>query len=141
MTTLRQLLANRANARKSTGPNSSRGRAFSRSNARRHGLAALLHENLEEDEEVERLARAIAGAGTEPEVLALARRVAEAEITVRRIFRGRMNAELGPINSHRGPEAKVELSAFDRYERRALSRRKFAIRDFDELMRSHQTSD
>ncbi len=42
MTTQRQLKANRANAKKSTGPRSAAGRARTSGNARRHGLTAPL---------------------------------------------------------------------------------------------------
>jgi hypothetical protein len=42
MATEKQILANRRNARSSTGPRTSAGKARSRMNARRHGLASLL---------------------------------------------------------------------------------------------------
>ena len=42
MATEKQILANRKNARSSTGPRSTKGKARSRMNARRHGLASLL---------------------------------------------------------------------------------------------------
>lgn len=44
MATEKQILANRKNARSSTGPRTTAGKARSRLNARRHGLASLLEE-------------------------------------------------------------------------------------------------
>jgi hypothetical protein len=155
MTTDQQVSANRANALRSTGPRSKVGKAASRINARRHGLAALLQMGTSSgNEEVERLARAIAGQEPAPQILALARRIAEAEMTVRRISRARIKGETAPQDStlesmltsdlallasaHKliAPSPKRdEPKALERYERRAYSRRKTAIRDFDLLNR------
>jgi hypothetical protein len=152
MTTNRQILANRANARKSTGPRGNAGKAASRVNARRHGLAAALQTSSSSgDEEVERLARAIADKETAPHMLALARRVGEAEMTVRRLFRARMKiSDMTPPDSSlesmlasdpallAPADRLVGLSprrdderVLERYERRAYSRRKTAVREFD----------
>jgi hypothetical protein len=48
MATEKQILANRRNARSSTGPRTTAGKARSRMNARRHGLASLLEGVLSE---------------------------------------------------------------------------------------------
>ena len=77
--------ANRANARASTGPKTAQGRAHSARNARRHGLSLPVLSNPALSEEVEPLARDIAGAGATPEILELARRIAESQIDLRRV--------------------------------------------------------
>lgn len=79
----RRVRANRANAARSTGPRTKAGKAAARLNALRHGLAASSHYEPGADQEIETLARAIAGAEEGSELLALARRVADAELRLR----------------------------------------------------------
>ena len=148
----RQIGANRANAARSTGPRTKAGKAAVRLNALRHGLAASSHCEPGADQEIETLARAITDAEEGSELLALARRVADAELRLRRVRSAQMvlaNAarrlenvkadSLGVVHgASRNSVAPLgslgkdfEAGALDRYDRRARSRRKFAIRDYD----------
>jgi hypothetical protein len=152
----------------------------------RHGLAASLAHNHARSEEVERLARAIAGKGSDPALLYYARTAAEAELEILRIRASRValinhmagdrmtktpqtkgvNWKLFQLaRAHPNTElaAKVEktrqflrppipgeperttiafaqaisqLAAHDHYERRALSRRKRALRALDMASRT-----
>ena len=83
----RQIAANRRNARRSTGPRSAAGRTRSRRNSFRHGLAAGVSANAGRIEQIERLARKIAGAS--PDILTLegARTFAQAEFDLAQIRR------------------------------------------------------
>src|SRR6478609_4452400 len=178
----RKIKANRANARASTGPKTAQGRVRTARNALRHGLSLPVCSNPALSEEVEALAREIAGPSANAETKELARRVAEAQIDLRRVryaryqllsraladpyyeprentrkkaallrFLFQKNAPDLPVenlvafltSTPQGPhkfatilsqEAK-QLLAMDRYERRALSRRKSAIRALDETCR------
>ena len=85
MTGERKIRANRANARASTGPKTMHGRIRSARNAVRHALSLPIYSDPALSEEVEALAREIAGTDANAEMQELARRVAEAQIDLRRV--------------------------------------------------------
>ena len=172
-TSERKIRANRADAQASAGPKTAQGRTRSARNALRHALSLPVYSDPALSEEVQALAREIAGTDANAELQELARRVAEAQIDLRRVRDARhqlLSRRLSnPYYEVRGnvrekravlrhllrdaPDVPVaelakypegphklativsqevqRLSALDRYERRALSRRKFAIRAFD----------
>jgi hypothetical protein len=80
----RKIKANRANARRSTGPKTALGRARAARNALRHGLSLPVESDPVLSEEMETLARKIAGIDADVEIHQLARGIAEGWIALRR---------------------------------------------------------
>jgi hypothetical protein len=79
-------------------------------------------------EQVETLAREFAGRSSDPEIGELAHDVAEAQIDLVRIRSIRHDLLARTLGEANFDELATQLIRLDRYERRALSRRKFAIR-------------
>jgi hypothetical protein len=92
VTSARKVRANRANARRSTGPKTAAGRAKAAQNARRHRLRIPVLSDPAPSAEVEALSQRIVGdAPSSSELVGLARRIAEAEIDLLRVRRARCN--------------------------------------------------
>jgi len=145
MTSEAKIAANRRNAQRSTGPRTVLAKARVRRNAVRHGLAALVVVDHTVATEVASIANAICApqAGHLDREQALI--IAEAQVTLKRIRRARAEImeQMSPVppTPDRGardtasPMPQVDGSApqldqllrIERYERRALSRRKRAM--------------
>lgn len=132
--------AHRRSARHSTGPRTAKGKARSRLNAWRHGLAVARAVGTGAvDPDLDRLASAIAGPNPDPCRRHFAKIAAEAEFELRRVRAVRLSllAAGMPANSAVAdperdpcvsPATLLNLARLDRYERRSLSRRNRAFR-------------
>jgi hypothetical protein len=148
----RKIAANRRNARRSTGPRTAATKARAARNALRHGLSIPLARDPMASAEIDRLAAVLVGRSAPPARLEQAHIAAEAELELLRVrahrkaLLDRKAIELAvdqPNDDRRRSEpvafdgehearalaaALPKLEVLERYERRATSRRKRAMR-------------
>jgi hypothetical protein len=130
MASERQVAANRANAKRSTGPRTAAGRATSSRNAYRHGLSLPM---APDSEVLESLARTLVRETAGEDQLEAARALAAAQLELKRIREVKVAATPFGMDQMLDPQALTDLCALGRYERLALSRRKAARRRLDEV--------
>jgi hypothetical protein len=123
MATERQIAANRANARRSTGPRSGAGKTRASQNAYRHGLTAIALSSVECEKRIEKLARRIAGNLSDTVTLEMARTAARSEFDLERIRiikvslverakkMGKTSGSVFPLHGDRTVLAPVKVSA------------------------------
>lgn len=132
MASERQISANQRNAKKSTGPTTESGKRKSRSNAVRHRLAISAARDPILRVDVEKLAQIISSARNEPQITLFAQDVAVAQIDLLRIRNIRTSIFEAFFKSAQSAESleqlREQLRKLDRYERRAFSRRRRALR-------------
>ena len=138
MTSEKQILANRANALKSTGPRSAAGRMRSSLNAYRHGLSLPITWDPQAQAQIEAVAQAIAGEPAGEDQLQAAKAIAEAQFDLKRIRATRTAATPSVLGELPDSKVLTGLCALDRYGRLARARRKLAIRRFRELDRKEK---
>jgi hypothetical protein len=128
MPTDRQIAANRANARRSTGPRTAAGRARASRNALRHGLA----QPSPSDPALAARVAALTAVLTEPDATdtaaclshpILAAQFAEAQLELIRIRSARVAAIAAACRARFDAAPMGRLRSFERYERLARARR------------------
>jgi len=131
MTSELKRAANQANARRSTGPRTAAGKARARHNALRHGLAQDVLKNPALLPEIEALAAILSKAAGETTVSEDARNAAAAEfdlLRIRTLETGLLDGLQSEPSRDNRDKLEKSLSSLRRYERRAYSRRRRALR-------------
>jgi hypothetical protein len=164
MTSQKQLAANRRNARRSTGPRTAQGKEKSRLNSLRHGFSSAkavvfteemddlyrsLWEDFDPDAAILAAARAAVVADFELRRVRLARRLlherfleaqllerknAEATMPSNRIMADLVKTYFQLFPRDRAKLSLTELERYERYERRAFSKRNTALMDLGKLL-------
>jgi hypothetical protein len=133
LTSTRKLEADKRNASRSTGPRTPGGKLRSRHNARRHGLATPVENDSEAAARIESLAAILADGSNDFERTEQSRAVAGCHFDLRRIRAARHDifftmGDLENLDRNELEAALQTIEKISRYERRALSKRKRALR-------------
>jgi hypothetical protein len=123
MATEKQIAANRANAKRSTGPKTLLGKMTSSRNAFRHGLSCRFPQD---PVRVDTLAKALLGSVANDQRLPAAAELAEAQLDLLSIRSARAKIMATIDFQSAELEGLTRLLALDRYERYAHTRRRRA---------------
>jgi hypothetical protein len=141
MTSQAKVLANRRNAKRSTGPRTAPAKERVRRNALRHGFAAAVVHDPSLAAEVERMALRLASNRADRRESTQLEIIAEAQVTLARIrhVRNRLAEQIDLALRSGAPLATItnvkQLAKLERYERSAAARRKRAVRWLDQKAR------
>ena len=139
MTSPAKIESNRRNARRSTGPRTAAGRLKSRLNALSHGLRSMRHSDAGSDEAVCKIAAGLCGPNDEPEQVARAYMVGEAEVMLDQVrsastmILDQLLAALNAVDDADMAFVTAQISRLrilHRYERQAHRRRDNAFAAF-----------
>jgi hypothetical protein len=127
LATEKQIAANRANAKHSTGPRTATGKLKASRNAYRHGLSSPMPLDLPSAAEVNLIARELAGEHATADRLVSAADFASAQAELLRI-RAIRTDEFAKVDLGASSNLKElgRLASLDRYERYALTKRRRA---------------
>jgi hypothetical protein len=144
----RKIAANQQNSQRSTGPRTALAKKRIRRNALRHGLAAAIVNAPGMPAEINHLAQAICGSDAGPAQREQAQIIAQCELLLLRVRAARVKifeeislkapvqrSDEPSVLSHQQDATTClqRLMRLERYERRVLSRRQYAIRAFSVL--------
>ena len=129
MATDRQIVANQLNAEKSTGPRSNAGKGRVSKNAFKHGLAAVAADKETEAKAEELLADFYAGRDRSVIARERAQDIAELQSLVIRARAAKAELLINAFDEPDLGELLDQYRRIDRYEHRALSRKKTLLRD------------
>jgi len=126
MASERQIAANRANAKRSTGPKTKSGRRASCNNAFKHGLSCPLPTNEDISTVVDHLTRTLVDDGANDAQHVAARRVAQVQMELSRVRMVRASL-IASLDFKRCDCSGIRrLIVLDRYERIARAKRRLA---------------
>jgi hypothetical protein len=126
MASAKQIAANRANSKRSTGPNTDGGRLKSSRNAFRHGLSAPLQMDEAAVLKIGSMVRSLIKESDVGEQVAAATQLAETQLELLRI-RAVRNELIKSLNAEPCSLDQLKrMLTLDRYERCALSKRREA---------------
>jgi hypothetical protein len=135
MASTKQIAANRANAKRSTGPNTKRGRLQSSRNAFQHGLSGPLNMDEATLSTIEAIARLLLDKFDRGQESLAAKQFAETQLELLRVRCVRNELMISLSAQPYSLGRLKQMLSLDRYERCALSKRKKATQELQRACR------